>query len=101
MSKTGITCYRDGGCGPYEMYSCYECPASKSDYVQFKTKPKPQTNYDYVISKTPEELTEWIESIEPAACPWRDDHGDNCRFTHCRDCWLDWLKSPVKMDGEE
>lgn len=27
-----MTCYRDGGCGPYEMSSCYECPASKPDY---------------------------------------------------------------------
>lgn len=50
------------------------------------------TNYDRIIGKTPEELAEWIESIEPAACPWRDDHGDNCCFTHCHDCWLDWLK---------
>ena len=24
-----IKCYRDGGCGPYEMLSCSECPASK------------------------------------------------------------------------
>jgi hypothetical protein len=28
------TCYRDGGCGPYEMYSCSECPASKPEYRQ-------------------------------------------------------------------
>lgn len=56
------------------------------------------TNYDRLVSKSPEELTEWIESIEPAACPWRDDHGDNCRFTHCRDCWLDWLKQEVSSD---
>lgn len=55
------------------------------------------TNYDLLISKTPEELAEWIESIEPAACPWRDDHGDNCRFTNCHDCWLGWLKAPVEV----
>ena len=29
MSK----CYRSGGCGPYEMYSCSECPASKPEYL--------------------------------------------------------------------
>ena len=28
-----MKCYRNGGCGPYEMYSCSECPASKSEYV--------------------------------------------------------------------
>lgn len=28
-----MACYRKGGCGPYEMYSCYECPASKPEYA--------------------------------------------------------------------
>lgn len=27
-----MTCYRSGGCGPYEMRSCNECPASKPEY---------------------------------------------------------------------
>lgn len=59
-------------------------------------KTPPTTNYNRLISKTPEELAEWIESIEPAACPWRDDHGDDCRFTHCLDCWINWLKATVE-----
>lgn len=29
-----IICYRKGSCGPYEMYSCYECPASKKEYLE-------------------------------------------------------------------
>ena len=29
-----MACYRSGGCGPYEMYSCSECPASKPEYAQ-------------------------------------------------------------------
>lgn len=28
-----MTCYRSGGCGPYENRSCYECPASKPEYI--------------------------------------------------------------------
>ena len=28
-----MPCYRNGGCGPYEMYSCSECPASKKSYL--------------------------------------------------------------------
>jgi hypothetical protein len=28
-----MACYRKGGCGPYEMYSCSECPASKPEYA--------------------------------------------------------------------
>lgn len=29
-----MACYRNGGCGPYEMRSCGECPASKRDYLK-------------------------------------------------------------------
>lgn len=28
-----MECYRAGGCGGYEMYSCSECPASKVSYI--------------------------------------------------------------------
>lgn len=27
-----MSCYKNGGCGVYEMYSCSECPASKPFY---------------------------------------------------------------------
>ena len=29
-----MKCYRQGGCGPYEMLSCNECPASKPEYLK-------------------------------------------------------------------
>ena len=57
------------------------------------------THYGRIISKTPEEMVKWIMSIEPAACPFREDHGDDCRFTHCEDCWLDWIRQEVSTDG--
>lgn len=28
-----MACYKSGGCGVYEMYSCSECPASKPEYA--------------------------------------------------------------------
>jgi len=28
-----MACYKNGGCGAYEMYSCSECPASKPEYA--------------------------------------------------------------------
>ena len=28
-----MSCYRNGGCGPYEGRSCSECPASKESYL--------------------------------------------------------------------
>lgn len=32
-----MSCYKDGGCGIYEMYSCYECPASKPECLKRKS----------------------------------------------------------------
>ncbi len=34
-----MACYKKGGCGSYEMYSCSECPASKPEYLNKKTPP--------------------------------------------------------------
>jgi calcineurin-like phosphoesterase family protein len=43
-----MACYRKGGCGPYEMYSCSTCPASKPEYAliykQSKTTRKDTDN---------------------------------------------------------
>ena len=58
------------------------------------------TNYDRLISKTPEELAEIMEG----ECPPNYPNG-NCREYEkydgnlcCCKCWLDWLKSPVEGD---
>jgi len=60
------------------------------------------TNYDRIISKTPEELAEWILR-DPfigyfAVCPPGTKDGDDCPASPCEQCWLDWLKSPVEVD---
>lgn len=61
-----MTCYRRGGCGPYEMRSCYECPASKPEYAKRAvekntTSIKPQTTRKYynklVRDRIPEIIT--------------------------------------------
>ena len=61
-------------------------------YLDYPKPCKPITNADRLRAMSVEEMAEWIMSIEPAACPFRDDHGDDCRFSHCKDCWIDWLK---------
>ena len=43
-----MSCYKSGGCGVYEMYSCSECPASKPEYVS--------KNKSESIATTPEYL---------------------------------------------
>ena len=98
-----MSCYRDGGCGPYEMLSCSECPASNAIYkpqkqTNFVYDPK-QTNYDRIISKTPEELANFLGEIAKQAVgqyilakggvPQKWDY-------QCHHCWLDWLKQEAK-----
>lgn len=57
---------------------------------------KPKTNYDLFISKTPEELTEYIRVFFPEVCPPGNCPGED----YCYKCWLDWLKSPVEGDND-
>ena len=64
---------------------------------------KPQTNYDRLISKTPEELAELIgDNIDCNIC--KEKHSaDGCPRTDEKDCygvWLDWLKSPADKEDE-
>lgn len=59
----------------------------------------PMTNYDLLISKTPEELAEWTcqtQFREGDFCP--PEHGwQYCQTADgCRECWLGWLKAPVE-----
>lgn len=43
-----MTCYRSGGCGPYEMYPCSKCPASKPEYAN-KNKSEVNNMYDKLL----------------------------------------------------
>ncbi len=47
-------CYRNGGCGPYESYSCTECPASKPEYQHRQMKnetPSPRVKLWNLVSR--------------------------------------------------
>jgi hypothetical protein len=76
-----MTCYRNGGCGPFEMYSCNVCPASKPEYLQ-REQPKPKTRADQLRAMTDEELAEWLDN-------------NTYRFPIYKD-WLEWLKQEVE-----
>lgn len=60
---------------------------------------KPITNYDRIISKTPEELAEWIETIADCdSCQYSWSlgkclGGDGTSRGACRLKWLNWLKA--------
>lgn len=56
-------------------------------------EPKQQTNYDRIISMTPEELAEWIAKMRNSLyCVLAREYG--CKYPDgtCYGCWLDWLR---------
>lgn len=57
------------------------------------------TNYDRIISKTPEELAEWVAEQSTAPNCTGKCHKDYEVYgelrTFCHDCWLDWMRKEV------
>lgn len=51
---------------------------------------KPRTNYDQLVSKTPEELARWLS-----------DNDCNFPVGDSTQHWLDWLKSPADKEDED
>lgn len=54
--------------------------------------PKPITNYDRLVSKSPEELAEWLAN--QVDCQYCSVRSEWCTENEaaCRRNWLDWLK---------
>lgn len=64
------------------------------------SNPKPITNYDRLISKTPEEMAEFLcHTVSPSgvincsSC----EASEFCRMGH--NGWLSWLKSPAERES--
>lgn len=74
----------------------YALPDDYDFLVQYEPS-QPQTNYDRLISKTPEELAIICEDGCPPhyGCPpiKREEMGLR---SVCQKCWLDWLKAPAE-----
>ena len=65
VKRDKVTCYRKSGCGPYEMYSCSECPASKREYLLRNFPIKLETSNGNILGIIPVEKP-IIISYEPA-----------------------------------
>jgi hypothetical protein len=58
-------------------------------------KPKPQTNFDRIVSMTPEELAAWLNRHVAICTPGKSPGRDCLHVTDgspCEACWLDYLK---------
>lgn len=64
-----MSCYRAGGCGPYEQLSCSECPASKPEYANRHsdaTKPNPLASAasDTVLKLTKDQKKKAMDTVD-------------------------------------
>lgn len=54
---------------------------------------KPQTNYDRIVSKTPEELAKYFRFVVDCEfCPVVESARECTDGKYCMERWLDWLK---------
>lgn len=81
-------CKRKDYCEAHSIENDSCVASGYSDYV-------PQTNYDRIISKSPEELAELFSHM---CCPYSLGGEIECNIENkgCKVCWLDWLKQEAK-----
>lgn len=63
-----------------------------------KWKPKPLTNADRIRAMSDEELAKEFESMASYCAPGTYPNVEICRIERCVECWLNWLKQPVKEE---
>ena len=111
-----MTCYRKGGCGPYEMYSCNDCPASKESYLKRSCENCGSKEYrgdtpnvcihwkgskarlESIHSMSAEEFAKWLDE-EFGRASWCDVDAlinERCENKPCVECIVKWLNEEEK-----
>ncbi len=81
--------------------ACWHCSGPECAREPSNFEPNPRTNYDSIISKTPEELAKFMGEL-PCCPPGADVKElcypmDSCEGTDLQvQCWLDWLKQEAR-----
>lgn len=78
------------GCLCGDKNNCAGCPTWEEH--KGSIYPKPLTHYDCLISKTPEEMAEWINNNSCLCAPGKEP----CEDGECEECWLDWLRQEAE-----
>lgn len=78
-----MVCYKSGGCGVYEMYSCSECPASKPEYVNKNKSESIATTPEYIARKLADEtnVQKVVDFLEKLGIQVKTEYG-NYRQTY-------------------
>ena len=91
-----MKCYRKGGgCGPYEMLSCGDCPASKPEYVM-GYQPSIKTHADRVRAMSDEELAKYLAGVANDGGGSCAPGCHDCAAHNCKEAWLDWLRQEAE-----
>ena len=85
-----MPCYRSGGCGPYEMRSCSECPASNPEYAQ---------RGDPEMSKVSLGSFPTVGSPEGYSVSKEESSGMRAFYTNSVDCTVECGGSLVERRG--
>lgn len=95
MEKNHI-CKKCGGIAGWDSYFqswiCTRCGNEER---------KPITNYDQVISKTPEELAELFANNDCGYCRIHDFCFAKGSAMNCEDVWLDWLRQEANDETDQ
>ena len=59
---------------------------------------RPMTNADRIRAMTDEELADWLYMWAGGAPSCDRELQEKPDTKSCRDCWLDWLKSPAEEE---
>jgi len=84
-----------------KIYQCKNADWCARDYNPKSDCPEcfeQLTNYDRIISKTPEELAEWLKNIRYSWTCLPRGNGNRCADfkDDCNACWLDWLRQEAE-----
>ncbi len=99
MADTCICC---GAVIPEGRQTCPACSRAAYDPAEFFSAERVVTNEDCVRNMSTDDLVDLLIGDGEGCCPPEDYQRRKAmckRFVgrSCRDCWMDWLKSPAEV----
>ena len=78
--------------GLHDAANCFQDALEAKWKLESQRKVKPKTNSDRFRAMTDEEIVELLD----CSCVAQLTMVECFRYRTCRECWLDWLRSPVE-----
>lgn len=81
--------------GLHDAANCFQAALEAKWKLESQRKGKPKTNGDRIRAMTDEEMANGLSKV---ICP---NVSEECCHTSCKECWLDWLRSPVEESEKQ